>query len=99
MKEYGLFTDLRWMIPKTKAQEARKKTWILADIWRLVDTRVSMRQDITCNQGLLQRPSRQIAASLKADQQRRVDTDRGKIEDILTSDPTLNNEVCHKMKG
>ena len=58
-----------------------------------------MRQDITCNQGLLCCLSRQIAASLKADQQRRVDTDRGKIENILTSDPTLNKEVCHKMKG
>ena len=58
-----------------------------------------MRQDITCNQGLLCCLSLQIAESLKADQQRRVDKDRGKIENILTSDPTLNKEVCYKMKG
>ena len=66
-KEDGLYAPLRWKIPNPKAQEARKNTWILADIWRLVNTRVSMRQDTTRNQGLLLRLSRQITAILKAD--------------------------------
>ena len=40
----GLFAALHQAIPKTKAREARKNTWILADTWRLVDTKVSARQ-------------------------------------------------------
>ena len=58
-----------------------------------------MRQDPAHNQGLLRQLIREIAASLKADWQRRVETDREKIEDILTSDPLLNKELGHQIKG
>ena len=75
------------MIPKLKAHKARKNTWILIDMWRIFDTRVSMRQDTARNQGLLRRLSRQIAASLKADQRWWMETAGGNIEDLLTSDP------------
>ena len=46
-----------------------------------------MRQDPARKQGLLRRLSRQIAASLKADWQQRVETAGVKIEEILTSEP------------
>ena len=80
-REGGLFVSLRWTIPKTKSQEGRNNTW------RLVKTRVYMRQDPERNQGLLQCLSRQIAAILKEDWHQRVETSRGNMEDLLTSVP------------
>ena len=68
--------------------------WILADKWRLVDTRVSMRQYTVCNQGLLLRLSCQIAASLKADWKPRVETAGGNIEDLLTSEPPHRTAIA-----
>ena len=52
-----------------------------------------MRQDPTRNKGLLKFLIRQIAASLKSDWQRQVETDGGKIEDLLTSDLPLQKEA------
>ena len=72
--------------------------WILADMWRLVDTRVSMRQYTVCNQGLLRRLSRQIEASLKEDWKQRLETTRGNIEELLTSEPPHHKESVHQMK-
>ena len=86
-KEDGLFVYLRRTIPKPKAQVEKKNTWILADTWRLVDTRVYMHQDPARNQGLLQQLSRQIAAILKADWRWRVNTARGKYKELMNSDP------------
>ena len=86
-KENGLFVSLRRTIPKPKAQEENNDPWILGDTLRLVHTRLSVRQYPTRNQGLLQRLSRQIAEILKADWRRRVQTARGKYEELLTSDP------------
>ena len=72
--------------------------WILADMWRIVDTRVSMRQYTVCNQGLLRRLSCQIAASLKEDWKPWVETAGGSIEDLLTSEPPHHKEALHQMK-
>ena len=58
--------------------------WILADTWRIFDTRVSM--DPARNQGLLQCLSRHIKASLKADQRWWVETAGGNMEDLVTSE-------------
>ena len=46
-----------------------------------------MRMDPVHNQGLLRRLSRQIAASLKVDLQRRVETAGVNIKDLLNSAP------------
>ena len=67
-------------------------------MWRLVDTRVSLRQYTMCNHGLLQHLTCQIAASLKADWKPRVGTARGNIEDLLTSEPPHHKEALHQMK-
>ena len=72
--------------------------WILVDMWRIVNTRVSMCQYTVCKQGLLQRLIFQIAASLKADWKPRVETSGGNIEDLLTSEPPHNKEVLHQIK-
>ena len=87
------------MIQKPKAQEARKNTWILSDTWRLVDTRFSMCQDPTRNQGLLWCLSRQIISSLKADWKQQVETAGGNIEYLLTSEPPLYKKAWDQMKG
>ena len=86
-KEDGLFVYLRRTILKPKSQGKNNNPWILADTWRIVDTKLLMRQYPARNQGLLQHLSRQIAEILKADWRRRVQTARGKYEELLTSDP------------
>ena len=95
----GIFVSLRWTIPNTKSQEGRNNTWILVDTRRIVDTRVSVRQDPAHNQGLLGCLSRQIAAILKEDWHQRVETARGNMEDLLTSEPPLQKEAYNHMKG
>ena len=72
--------------------------WILAEMWRLADTGVSLRQYTVCNQGLLRRISFQIAEILKADWKPRVERPRGNIEDLLTSEPPHHKEALHYMK-
>ena len=44
MREDGLFAPLRRAVPNPKAQEARENGWISADMWRLVNERVSVRR-------------------------------------------------------
>ena len=53
---------------------------------------VSVQQDTTRNQGLIQRLGRQIAAILKSDRRYQDETDGGEIETILESNPTLAKE-------
>ena len=48
-REDGLFASLWRVIPKPKAWEARKNTWISADMWSIVYTGVSMCQDPSHN--------------------------------------------------
>ena len=45
-REDTIFAALRRDVLKRRAREARKNAWILATTWRLVDERVSMRQDL-----------------------------------------------------
>ena len=61
-REDGLFASLRQEIQKTKVKEARKNAWILVDTWRLVNTRVSSRQDSVRYQGLILNLNLHIAA-------------------------------------
>ena len=67
MMEDAIFADLRRSIPKLKAREARKNSWILADTWRLVDKRVSARRGPAIYQALIQLLGHAINMGLKED--------------------------------
>ena len=64
-REDGLFAALRRAIPNPKPREVRENVWILAAMWRLVNERVSMRQDPARDQAQIRRLGRAINASLK----------------------------------
>ena len=44
-REDGLFASLRRAVLKPKARDARKNAWIFANMWRVVDKRVSTRRN------------------------------------------------------
>ena len=66
-REDIIFASLRRAVPKPQARDARKNAWNLEATWRLVDGRVSARQDYAKEQDLIWRLGRAIAASLKGD--------------------------------
>ena len=40
-----IFADLRRAVTRPKLREARQNAWISAEMWRLIDERVSARRD------------------------------------------------------
>ena len=71
-REDEIFAAPRRAIPKPKARKARKNTWILKDMWRIIDKRVYLRRDPVQSQAFLQRLIRAINAILKGDRRRRI---------------------------
>ena len=99
-REDGIFAALRRAVPKPHARERRKNGWILEDTWRLVDERVSARRkkrDHT--QARIRRLSRAIAASLKGDRRRIVETAGEEVEALLGADPPMPRETWQRLKG
>ena len=86
-REEGIFAALRRETPNQKAWEARKNAWISEDMWRLINKRVSARQDTARNQNLLQLLGCAIYASLKGDRIRRTEESGEAIEKLLGADP------------
>ena len=72
-REEHIFAALRMAVPKPHAKERRKNGCILEDTWSLINKRVSARRK-TKDQSRIWRLSRAIAASLKGDRKRRVET-------------------------
>ena len=79
-REEIFFAALRRAIPKPKAREARKNLWILADMWRLIDKRVSARWGPSRNQTLFN-------VSLKGGRRPRTNEVGEEIERLLRADP------------
>ena len=73
--------------------------WISETTWRLVNDRVSARQDPARYQYLIQRLGRAIAASLKVYQRRQEEEVGEEVQRFLGSDPPLHWEAWHRMKG
>ena len=82
---------------KPYARERKKNGWILEDKCRLVDERVSARQK-TRDQTRIWRLSRVIAASLKGDRRRRVETAGEEVEALLGADPPMPREAWQQLK-
>ena len=88
-QEYEAFAALRRAVPKAKAQEARRNAWISAETWRVVDERVSARQDPAKGRALKIRLGQAIRARLMADRIRRADEAGAEVEALVGADPTL----------
>ena len=78
-------STLRRDVPKPLAKEARKKLWILAVTWRLINERVSVRRDIAKDQALIRRLGCAIKASLREDRQRRAEEAGAEVETLMRS--------------
>ena len=94
-----IFAALRRDVINPRAWEASKNVWILATTWRLVDKRVSARQDIKKDQALIRRLSRAIKASLREDRKRRAEEVGAEVKTLLGLDPPLHREAWHRIKG
>ena len=85
-REDGIFADLRRAAPKPHARERRMNDWIYEDTWRIVDKRVSARRGMRV-QARIRRLSQAIAARLKNERKRRVETAGEEVETLLGADP------------
>ena len=70
----------------------------MKNTWRLVDERFSARRK-TKYQSRIRRLSRAIAASLKGDRKRRVETVGEEVETLLGADPPVPREAWRRLKG
>ena len=73
--------------------------WISEATWRLINERVSARQDPAKDQSLIRRLGCAIEASLKGDRRRREEEAVEEVEAIIGSDPQLYQEAWHQIKG
>ena len=68
-------------------------------MWRLVEERVSARQETARDQSLIRRLGRAIAASLKGDLRWQAEEAGEEVKMLLGLDPSLHQEAWHQMKG
>ena len=86
-REDGILLALRRVIPKPKMRKAKNKSWILANTWGIVNTRVSACQYPVLNQCLIQHLNLHIAVILELEHRWQVETDKDEIKDLLDLDP------------
>ena len=96
-REDGIFAALRRAVPKPNARERRMNAWISKETWRLVDERVSERRRTRVH-ARIRRLSRAIAASLKGDRKRRVETVGEEVETLLGVEPPNLQEAWRRLK-
>ena len=98
-REYIIFADLWRAVPKSRAQEAWKNSWISVTTWRLMDKRVSACWYIEKYQALIRRLGCAIKASLREDRKRRAEEVGAEVETLLGLYPPLHWEAWHRIKG
>ena len=94
-----LFAALRRAIPKPKPWEARRNAWISAETWRLIDERVSTRQDLRYGQADRRRLGKEIKESLTQDRRRRTEEAGADVEATIKADPPLIQEAWYRLQG
>ena len=94
-----LFAALRRAVPKPAPREARQNAWISAETWRLIDERVSTRQDPRYGQADMQRLGKEIRKSLAKDRSRRTEEAGAAVEALMKADPPLIQEAWHRLQG
>ena len=80
-------------VPKPTPQEARRKAWISAETWQLIDKRVSTRQDPQYGKADRRRLGKEIKESLSQDRRRRTEEAGAEVETMMKADPPLLQEA------
>ena len=94
-----LFAALQRAVPRPKPREARRKSWILAETRRLIDERVSVRQDPRYGMLYRRRMRKAVQASLATDRRRRAERRGAEVEALVKADPPLIQEVWYRLQG
>ena len=94
-----IFTALQSAVPKPERRAAHHNFCIAEDTWRLIDERVSVRQEPGRCQLKLRSMGRAIHAALKSDRRRRVEMAGDNVEQLLIGDPPLLREAWKRMRG
>ena len=68
-------------------------------MWRLVDKRVSVRQDTSKDQTLFRRLRLAFTESFRGDRQQRTEESGAEVELLLGLDPPIHQEVLHWIQG
>ena len=97
-REDRIFVDLQRAVPKMLAREARNSAWILAATRRLVNERVSARQDIAKDQAIFQRLGCAIKSSLQEDRKQRAEEGVVEMETLMGLDSPLHREAWHRIE-
>ena len=87
MRAENIFEELRSAVSKPDKGAARHNSWILEETWRIIDKRVSARQEHGQCQARVQRLGQAIRVALKGDRRRWVELEGEDVERILTGDP------------
>ena len=94
-----LFAALRRAVPRPKPREARRNACISVETWRLIDERVSTRQDPRYGTLYRRRLGKAVQASLAADRRRRAEDVGAEVEALVKADPPLIQEVWYRLQG
>ena len=94
-----LFAALQRAIPKVQPREARRNAWISEETWRLIEERVSARQDPRYGQEFKRKLGRSVKSSLAADQKQRADEAGSEVEALVKADPPLIQEAWYRIQG
>ena len=84
-----LFAALRRAVPRAQPRKARQNAWISGSTWRIIDKRVSARQDPRYGQSYRQRLGKAVQKSLATDRRQRADEAGAEVEALVKADPLL----------
>ena len=68
-------------------------------MWRLIDKRVSTRQDPRYGQADRRRLGKEIGKGLAKDRRRRTEEAGAAVEALMKADPPLIQEAWHRLQG
>ena len=98
-RTHELFAALRIAVPRAQPRKARRNAWISELTWRLIDKRVSTRQDPRYGREFNRLLGKAVQKSLTADRRRRADEAGAGVEALVKADPSLIQEAWYRLQG
>ena len=93
-----LFAALRRAVPRAQPREARQNSWISESTWRLIDERVSARQDPKYGRAYRRRLGKSVQKSLRKYRRRRADEVGAEVEALVKADPPLIQDSWYRLQ-
>ena len=94
-----IFAALRRAVPRAQPRKARQNAWILEATCRLINERVSARQDTRYGWALERRLKKEVKKILAIDRRQRADEAGAEVEALMKADPPLIQEVWYRHQG